>query len=167
MSSHLADRIRKRREAERLSSVDYANKLLSDISSRPRGFSHHRRHERIGLAMFKHAETASALQLSVDGDESKAHWLPKSQLTICFEAGEFVCVIMKAWLAIDRNIAQASNPGLSQSRSWTAEQREAWASVKRWLFNLRPQLEDERREMRGQRKIYRGGGNAYGRNYFA
>jgi hypothetical protein len=59
----------------------------------------------IEFIMKIHRETEKAFLLSKDGDESKAVWLPKSQITVQETlANEHIRVEVPEWLAQKQNL---------------------------------------------------------------
>lgn len=59
----------------------------------------------IEFIMKIHRETEKAYLLSLDGDEKKAIWLPKSQITVQEElANEHIRVEVPEWLAQKQNL---------------------------------------------------------------
>jgi hypothetical protein len=170
MSRLLADRIREHRKTA-LSSSQLLEQALGHLSvAHPVPST--RANETIALILVIHRETDRGIKGSVDGKEIHGEagleqWFPKSLVDVRKRLGEFALVTMKGRVAIQRHTAQASLPRLSDSVIWSVDQRTRWAEMKRELSRLRQALEDERRASCGKRRIYRGGGNAYGRNYFS
>ena len=58
----------------------------------------------IDLAMHLHAETASAIKVSDNGEAKHAVWLPKSQIEIEKASGGNVCITLPEWLAIEKGL---------------------------------------------------------------
>jgi hypothetical protein len=58
----------------------------------------------VDLAMQIHAETDSAVCVSLEGDRRKAVWLPKSQVEIERKPKAIVVVTMPEWLAVNKGL---------------------------------------------------------------
>ncbi len=118
----------------------------------PRSFMCRRRHETIVLALvtIPSRETAGAYWVSTDGNDSEAVAVPKSVVKIVEReaGGLFVLATMKAWVAIDRRMAQANVPGLIKSREWTDEQRTGWKRLQRRITQVRRALAEEAKPLR-------------------
>lgn len=170
MSNDLAERVRQHRK-DALSSNELLEQAFAHLQvAYP--ISSRRRNETIAFVFVIHQETDRGIKSSVDGVEIHGEpglqqWFPKSLINVRKRLGNFALVTMKGGVAIQRHAAQASLPKLSDSLTWSLDQRQHWAEMKRELSRLRQQLEDELRASRGKSKIWRKGGNYHGRGYFA
>lgn len=110
----------------------------------PQDFTSRRRWETIVLALvtMPDRETPFAIRASTDGDEAKAVSIPKSQIEILLREcdGLFLVVTMKAWVAIDRHLAQANMPQLAKSVAWTDDQRAGWRRIQQHTRSARSTL---------------------------
>ncbi len=58
----------------------------------------------IDLTVHRHAQTAKAVRVSDDGEDSKAVWLPLSQIEIGDEDGNHIEITLPEWLAKDKGL---------------------------------------------------------------
>lgn len=134
----------------------------------PVTFYGRRRWEIIVLALvtIPRRETTLSIWASCDGDDSKAVCIPKSQIKIVQREGDrFILATMKAWIAIDRHMAQANIPGLTKSVKWTDEERAAWKLIQARISGVRRALAEENKPQRLRSRFSR---KPIGtRNYFA
>jgi hypothetical protein len=130
--------------AKRKSVDDVAADIIARLHE-PQGFTSRRRWEVIALLLVTvpGRETPFAIRASTDGDDAKAVSIPKSQIAICHSEceGLFIVATMKAWVAIDRHMAQATMPQLTKSASWTPEQRAGWKTLQQRLRAARDAIQ--------------------------
>jgi hypothetical protein len=123
----------------------------------PRGFECRRRWETIVLALVTvpRRETPLAYWASTDGDDAKAVAIPKSVVRVVDTAagGLFLLATMKAWVAIDRHLAQANVPGLIRSRQLTDDERAGWKRLQRQITVVRRELADAAKPLHRRRKL--------------
>jgi hypothetical protein len=134
----------------------------------PVTFYGRRRYETIVLALVTvpSRETPRSIWASCDGDDSKAVCIPKSQIKIVQREGDrFILTTMKAWIAIDRHMAQANIPGLTKAVKWTDEERAAWKLIQARISGVRQALAEENRPRRFRTRFSRK--PVAPRNYFA
>lgn len=151
--------------AERQASVDACAAEIIARETTPITFYGRRRWEIIALAFvtIPSRETPFAFWASCDGDDAKAVSIPKSQLTIVQREGRFLLATMKAWVAIDRHLAQANMPGLTKDVKWSDDERAAWKLIQARIGGVRRSLAENRRPQK-----YRFSRKPIGtRNYFA
>lgn len=124
----------------------------------PLNFISRRRWETIVLALvtIPSRETPSAYWVSTDGDDSRAVAVPKSVLTIITSEanGLFILATMKAWVAIDRHMAQANIPGLVKSRVLTDDQRAGWKRLQARITTVRRALIEANKPARFRKPVY-------------
>jgi hypothetical protein len=124
----------------------------------PRNFLCRRRWEVIVLALvtIPSEETLLAYWASTDGDDAKAVAIPKSVLTVVqSEAGGlFILATMKAWVAIDRHMAQANIPTLVKSRALTDEQRIGWKRLQARITTVRRDVTEANKPRRFRKSVY-------------
>jgi hypothetical protein len=129
--------------AKRRAVDDCAADIIARIQA-PQDFTCRRRWETIVLALvtIPDRETDMAIRASTDGDQTKSVSIPKSQITILSREcdGLFLVVTMKAWVAIDRHLAQANMPQIKSSVSWTDDQRAGWRRVQQHTRRVRATL---------------------------
>jgi hypothetical protein len=122
-----------------------------------RNFLCRRRWETIVLALVTvpSRETPYAYWVSTDGDDSRAVAVPKSVLTIVQREadGLFVLATTKAWVAIDRRMAQANVPGLVKSRVLTDEQRAGWKRLQARITSVRRAVTEANKPLRFRKPI--------------
>jgi hypothetical protein len=129
--------------AEKRARVDAEAKKIIDALHTPHSFAHRRRGDDIILLLVTvpERETDLAYRASTDGDASKAVSFPKSLVQpgiICTDAdGLFIVAKVKAWVAIDRQMKQASVPLLFEGAEWTKDQRAAWKHMQARLKGAR------------------------------
>lgn len=131
--------------ARRASVNECVDGMIADLH-RPKTFYGRRRHETIVLALVTilARDTERAIFASCDGDDTKAVSIPKSQIGIVKREGDrFILATMKAWVAIDRHLAQANIPGLTKSVKWTDEERAAWKLIQAQIVRVRRSLADD------------------------
>jgi hypothetical protein len=140
-----------RLEARRLAVKEVADQMIAELHE-PRGFGT-RRNERVVLALVAVPKLESHLSyfVSVDGDDSRAVAVPKSQLTVVASecGGLFMLAIMKGWIAADRHFAQANIPGKTKARKWTDDERAGWKILQKRIVTVRQTLNEERRRGAG------------------
>jgi hypothetical protein len=129
--------------AKRRAVDDCAADMIARIQE-PQGFTSRRRWETIVLALVTVPAKNStlAIRASTDGNDAKAVSIPKSQIKILRHEcdGLFLVATMPAWVAIDRHLAQATMPQLTQSVQWTEEQRASWRQIQQHVRLVRPTL---------------------------
>jgi hypothetical protein len=124
----------------------------------PHGFECRRRWETIVLALVTvpRRETSLAYWVSADGDDDKAVAIPKSVIRIVDTAagGLFLLATMKAWVAIDRHLAQANVPGLIRSRPFTEDERAGWKRLQRQITVVRRELAEAAKPRHRRRPLH-------------
>lgn len=141
--------------AERAARVDAGAAEIIARLHRPNGFHSRRRSETIVMLLVTvpARETTFAYWVSTDGDDATAVAVPKSVLNVIEREadGLFLLATMKAWVAIDRHMAQATIPGLTKSVKWTDDQRLGWKRLQQRIKGVRRNLDDDARRAKGLR----------------
>jgi hypothetical protein len=129
--------------AKRRAVDDCAADIIARIQA-PQDFTSRRRLETIVLALVTvpARETLDAFRASTDGEDAKAVSIPKSQIEVLLREcdGLFLVATMKAWVAIDRHMAQANMPQLAKSVAWTDDQRAGWRRIQQHTRSARSTL---------------------------
>ncbi len=129
--------------ADKRARVDATAQAIVDALHTPHSFDFRDPNDMIALLLVTvpARETTLAYRASTDGDASKAVSFPKSLVDpgiICTDAdGLFIVTKVKAFVAQQRKLKQASVPLLFEGAEWTDDQRAAWKRMQERLKGAR------------------------------